>query len=131
MTKCVTLRVAKTDIQRLLHERPEFAQSFILLVLARKARVEEDLLDQLFNSTERRLARVLLLLANIGKEGGPESTAMQVSQEVLAKMIGATRSQVSHFMNKFRRLGLIEYNGNIQVHSSLQSTILNGMPDGA
>jgi CRP/FNR family transcriptional regulator, cyclic AMP receptor protein len=94
-------------------------------ILARKDRVEEDLVDQLFNSTEKRLARLLLLLANFGKEGRPEPIVAKISQEVLAEMIGTTRSRVSHFMNKFRELGFIDYNGHLEVHSSLLSVVLN------
>jgi CRP-like cAMP-binding protein len=98
---------------------------FVAHVLARNARVEEDLVDQLFNSTEKRLARILLLLANFGKEGRPEPINAKISQETLAEMIGTTRSRVSHFMNKFRDLGFIEYNGHLEVHSSLLSVVLN------
>jgi CRP/FNR family cyclic AMP-dependent transcriptional regulator len=96
--------------------------------LARNSRVEEDLVDQLFNSSEKRLARVLLLLANFGKEGRPEPVIAKISQETLAEMIGTTRSRVSHFMNKFRKLGLIDYNGNIEVHSSLLNVVLRDQP---
>jgi CRP-like cAMP-binding protein len=98
---------------------------FVSHILARKDRVEEDLVDQLFNSTEKRLARLLLLLANFGKEGRPEPIIAKISQEVLAEMIGTTRSRVSHFMNKFRELGFIDYNGHLEVHSSLLSVVLN------
>jgi CRP-like cAMP-binding protein len=97
---------------------------FLSHVLARNARVEEDLVDQLFNSTEKRLARVLLLMANFGKEGRPEPIPAKISQETLAEMIGTTRSRVSHFMNKFRQLGFIDYNGHLEVHSSLLSVVL-------
>ncbi len=106
MTECVTMRVAKTDIQRLLRKEPAFSHMFMSHILARNARVEEDLLDQLFNSTEKRLARLLLLLANFGREGRPEPLIAKISQETLAEMIGTTRSRVSHFMNKFRKAGL-------------------------
>jgi CRP/FNR family cyclic AMP-dependent transcriptional regulator len=125
MTECVTMRVAKTEIQRALHDEPAFSHMFISHILARSARVEEDLVDQLFNSTEKRLARVLLLLANFGKEGRPEPIIAKISQETLAEMIGTTRSRVSHFMNKFRQLGFINYNGHLEVHSSLLSVVLN------
>jgi CRP/FNR family cyclic AMP-dependent transcriptional regulator len=125
MTECVTMRVEKSEIQRVLQEESAFSKMFILHILTRSARVEEDLVDQLFNSTEKRLARVLLLLANFGKEGRPEPIAGKISQETLAEMIGTTRSRVSHFMNKFRDLGFIEYNGSIEVHSSLLSVVLN------
>jgi CRP/FNR family cyclic AMP-dependent transcriptional regulator len=129
MTDCVTMRVEKSEIQRVLHEEPAFSEMFISHILTRSARVEEDLVDQLFNSTEKRLARVLLLLANFGKEGRPEPIAGKISQETLAEMIGTTRSRVSQFMNKFRDLGFIEYNGHIQVHSSLLSVVLNEQPN--
>jgi CRP/FNR family cyclic AMP-dependent transcriptional regulator len=124
MTECVMLRVSKTEIMRVLHEEPAFSEMFLSHVLTRSARVEEDLVDQLFNSTEKRLARVLLLMANFGKEGRPEPIAAKISQETLAEMIGTTRSRVSHFMNKFRDLGFIDYNGHLAVHSSLLSVVL-------
>jgi len=97
-------------------------------LLTRNSRIEEDLIDQLFNSSERRLARMLLLLANFGKEGSPQPISPNISQETLAEMIGTTRSRVSHFMNKFRKLGLIDYNGNIVVHNSLLSAVLHEKP---
>jgi len=124
MTECVTMRVDKTEIQRVLHDEPTFSQMFVSHILTRNARVEEDLVDQLFNSTEKRLARVLLLMANFGKEGRPEPVIAQISQETLAEMVGTTRSRVSHFMNKFRKLGFIDYNGHLEVHSSLLSVVL-------
>lgn len=124
MTECVTMRVAKTEIQRVIREEPVFSQMFMSHILAKNARVEEDLLDQLFNSTEKRLARLLLLLANFGKEGRPEPVVAKISQETLAEMIGTTRSRVSHFMNKFRKSGFIDYNGHLEVHSSLLSVVL-------
>ena len=102
---------------------------FIAHILTRNARVEEDLVDQLFNSTEKRLARLLLLLANFGKEGRPEPIVAKISQETLAEMIGTTRSRVSHFMNKFRQLGFISYNGHLEVHSSLLSVVLSDQPN--
>ena len=129
MTESVTMRVEKTEILRVLQNEPAFSQMFISHILARNARVEEDLVDQLFNSTEKRLARVLLLLANFGKEGRPEPIVAKISQETLAEMIGTTRSRVSHFMNKFRHLGFIDYNGHLRVHSSLLSVMLNDLPD--
>ena len=104
---------------------------FISHILARNARIEEDLVDQLFNSTEKRLARVLLLLANFGKEGWPEPIVAKISQETLAEMIGTTRSRVSHFMNKFRQMGFIDYNGHLEVHSSLLSVVLNDQKSNA
>jgi CRP/FNR family cyclic AMP-dependent transcriptional regulator len=125
MTDCETMRVDKTEIQRVLTDEPAFSQMFISHVLARNARIEEDLVDQLFNSTEKRLARLLLLLANFGKEGRPEPIVAKISQETLAEMIGTTRSRVSHFMNKFRKMGFIDYNGHLEVHSSLLSVVLN------
>jgi CRP-like cAMP-binding protein len=128
LTKCVIARVSKADITRVIHEEPAFAELFIAHLLARNSRVEEDLVDQLFNSSEKRLARILLLLANFGKEGRPEPIIAKVSQETLAEMIGTTRSRVSFFMNKFRKLGLIDYNGNIEVHSSLLNVVLRDHP---
>lgn len=128
MTDCVTMRVTKLEIQRVLQDEPVFSRMFISHILARNARVEEDLVDQLFNSTEKRLARMLLLLANFGKEGRPEPIVAKISQETLAEMIGTTRSRVSHFMNKFRHLGFIDYNGHLEVHSSLLGVVLNEQP---
>jgi CRP-like cAMP-binding protein len=124
MAECETMRVEKAEIMRVLLEESAFSQMFLSHVLARSARVEEDLVDQLFNSTEKRLARVLLLMANFGKEGRPEPIKAKISQETLAEMIGTTRSRVSHFMNKFRELGFIEYNGHLEVHSALLSVVL-------
>jgi CRP/FNR family cyclic AMP-dependent transcriptional regulator len=124
MTDCVTMRVETSEMQRALNRQPTFSRMFLSHILTRGARVEEDLVDQLFNSTEKRLARLLLLLANFGKEGRPEPVDAKISQEVLAEMIGATRSRVSHFMNKFRKAGYISYNGHIEVHSSLLSVVL-------
>jgi CRP/FNR family transcriptional regulator, cyclic AMP receptor protein len=129
MTDCVAMRVDKAEIVRVLQDEPTFSAIFISHILARNARVEEDLVDQLFNSTEKRLARVLLLLANFGKEGKPEPIIAKISQETLAEMIGTTRSRVSHFMNKFRSLGFINYNGHVEVHSSLLSVVLNDQPN--
>ena len=125
MMECTIMRVERTEMLRVLRDEPEFSEMFISHILARNARVEEDLVDQLFNSTEKRLARLLLLLANFGKEGRPEPIVAKISQETLAEMIGTTRSRVSHFMNKFRQLGFIEYNGHIEVHSSLLSVVLS------
>ena len=122
------MRVEKKEIQRVLHDEPAFSRMFMSHVLARNVRVEEDLLDQLFNSTEKRLARLLLLLANFGKEGRPEPLIAKISQETLAEMIGTTRSRVSHFMNKFRHAGFIDYNGRVEVHSSLLSVMLTDLP---
>ncbi len=128
MTECEAMRVQKSEIQRVIHDEPAFAQMFVSHILARNARVEEDLVDQLFNSTEKRLARLLLLLANFGKDGRPEPILAKISQEMLAEMVGTTRSRVSHFMNKFRKLGFINYNGHLEVHSSLLSVLLADAP---
>jgi CRP/FNR family transcriptional regulator, cyclic AMP receptor protein len=128
MTECEMMRVEKTEIQRVIHDEPAFSQMFVSHILERNARVEEDLVDQLFNSTEKRLARLLLLLANFGKEGRPEPILAKISQETLAEMIGTTRSRVSHFMNKFRQLGFIKYNGHLEVHNSLVSVLLADQP---
>ena len=128
MTECVIVRISKADITRVIHEEPAFAELFIAHLLSRNSRVEEDLVDQLFNSSEKRLARTLLLLANFGKESRPEPIIAKISQETLAEMIGTTRSRVSHFMNKFRELGLIDYNGHIEVHSSLLNVVLHEQP---
>jgi len=128
ITECVIARISKADINRVIREEPSFAELFISHLLARNIRAEEDLVDQLFNSSEKRLARTLLLLANFGKEGEPEPILAKISQETLADMIGTTRSRVSAFMNKFRQLGLIEYNGNIEVHRSLLNVVLHEKP---
>jgi CRP/FNR family transcriptional regulator, cyclic AMP receptor protein len=124
MTECVTMRVEALEMRRVLRAEPEFSQMFVSHILTRSARVEEDLVDQLFNSTEKRLARLLLLLANFGKEGRPEPVVAKITQEMLAEMIGTTRSRVSHFMNKFRKAGFIDYNGHLEVHSSLLNVVL-------
>jgi CRP/FNR family transcriptional regulator, cyclic AMP receptor protein len=128
MTESVIVRITKADITRVIHKEPAFAELFIAHLLARNLRVEEDLVDQLFNSSEKRLARILLLLANFGKEGRPEPIIAKISQETLAEMIGTTRARVSFFMNKFRQLGLIDYNGHIEVHSSLLNVVLHDQP---
>ena len=122
------MRIEKEAIIRVLHDEPRFSEMFLAHLLARTIRVEEDLVDQLFNSSEKRLARALLLLANFGKEGRPEPVITKVSQETLAEMIGTTRSRVSFFMNKFRKLGFISYNGTMEVHSSLLSVVLHDQP---
>jgi CRP/FNR family transcriptional regulator, cyclic AMP receptor protein len=126
MTECAMMRVEILEMRRVLRAEPEFSQMFVSHILTRSARVEEDLVDQLFNSTEKRLARLLLLLANFGKEGRPEPVVANITQEMLAEMIGTTRSRVSHFMNKFRQAGFISYNGHIELHSSLLSVVLTG-----
>ena len=118
------VRVDKATMVRLLHRDPDFSERFIAYLLSRNVRIEEDLVDQLFNSSEKRLARLLLLLAHYGKDSRPETVVPQVSQETLAAMIGTTRSRVSFFMNRFKKLGLIHYNGGLQVHSSLLTVIL-------
>ncbi len=128
MTDCVIVEMPKESIIRVIHEEPAFAEMFIAHLLHRNTRVEEDLVDQLFNSSEKRLARTLLLLANFGKEGEPEPILAKISQETLAEMIGTTRSRVSSFMNKFRQLGLIDYNGHIEVHRSLLNVVLHESP---
>ena len=126
MTECTIMRLQKTSIVRVLHDEPAFSEMFMSHLLARTIRVEEDLVGQLFNSSEKRLARLLLLLANFGKEGRPEPLIAKISQETLAEMIGTTRSRVSFFMNKFRRMGFLDYNGEgLEVHSSLLNVILH------
>jgi CRP-like cAMP-binding protein len=119
------MRVAKAEMLRVLHAEPTFAELFTAHLLTRNSRVEEDLVDQLFNSSEKRLARTLLILANFGKGGDPQPISTKISQETLAEIIGSTRSRVNVFMNKFRKLGLISYNGKLQVTSSLLSVILH------
>jgi CRP-like cAMP-binding protein len=123
------MRLEKASVVRVIHDEPAFSEMFIAHLLARTIRVEEDLVDQLFNSSEKRLARMLLLLANFGKDGRPEPVIAKVSQETLAEMIGTTRSRVSFFMNKFRKLGFIHYDGGgLEVHSSLLNVILHDQP---
>jgi CRP/FNR family transcriptional regulator, cyclic AMP receptor protein len=129
MTECEIMRLEKAAMIRVLHKEPAFSEMFIAHLLARTIRVEADLVDQLFNSSEKRLARALLLLANFGKDGRPERIIAKVSQETLAEMIGTTRSRVSHFMNKFRKLGFIAYNGHLKVHSSLLNVVLHDQPE--
>jgi CRP/FNR family transcriptional regulator, cyclic AMP receptor protein len=125
MTACTLTRIEKAAAIRVLHDEPVFSEVFLQHLLARAIRIEEDLIDQLFNSSEKRLARVLLLLANFGKEGVPQTVIPQISQETLAEVVGTTRSRISHFMNKFRKLGFISYNGHIEVHSSLLNIVLH------
>jgi CRP/FNR family transcriptional regulator, cyclic AMP receptor protein len=124
MTDSRVVRVSKVEMLRVLHAEPSFAELFMTHLLMRNSRVEEDLVDQLFNSSEKRLARTLLLLANVGKDGGPQPITTPISQETLAEIIGTTRPRVSIFMNKFRKLGFIDYNGHLEVHSSLLSVLL-------
>jgi CRP/FNR family cyclic AMP-dependent transcriptional regulator len=124
MTECSIMRLERAAMIEALHES-KFSELFILHLLHRNSRVEEDLVDHLFNSSEKRLARALLLLANFGKEGGPNTVIAPISQETLAEMVGTTRSRVSSFMNKFRRLGFIDYNGSLHVHSGLLNVVLH------
>ena len=126
VTEVSVVRVERQAMIRLLHERSLFSERFMAHLLARNVRVEEDLVDQLFNSSEKRLARVLLLLARFGKEGKSEPVIANISQEVLAEMVGTTRPRISGFMNKFRKLGFIEYNGGLHIHSSLLNVLLHG-----
>ncbi len=128
ITECEIVRLEKPAMIRVLHDEPAFSEMFVAHLLARTIRVEEDLVDQLFNSSEKRLARALLLLANFGKDGRPEPVIAKVSQETLAELIGTTRSRVSHFMNKFRNLGFIDYNGHLEVHTSLLNVVLHDEP---
>jgi CRP-like cAMP-binding protein len=125
VSDCLLLSIGKKAIMRLVQQQPEFSSLFVSFLLARNIRYEEDLVDQLFNSSERRLARILLLLSHFGKEGKPEKIFPKISQEDLAHMVGTTRARVSHFMNKFRALGFIDYNGGLEVHSSLLSVVLH------
>jgi CRP/FNR family transcriptional regulator, cyclic AMP receptor protein len=128
MMECEIMRLAKAAIIRVIHNEPTFSEMFMSHLLTRTIRVEADLVDQLFNSSEKRLARALLLLANFGREDKPEPVIAKISQETLAEMIGTTRSRVSSFMNKFRQLGLIDYNGKLEVHSSLLNVVLHDEP---
>jgi CRP/FNR family cyclic AMP-dependent transcriptional regulator len=128
MTECSIMRLDKATMIRVLHDQSEFSEKFMSHLLTRNIRVEADLVDQLFNSSEKRLARMLLILAKFGKEGKPEPVIAKVSQEMLAEMIGTTRSRVSFFMNKFRKLGLIDYNGHLEVHSALLNVVLHDDP---
>jgi CRP/FNR family transcriptional regulator, cyclic AMP receptor protein len=128
MTESLIVRLEKTAITRLIRQEPKFSEMFIAHLLSRTIRTEADLVDQLFNSSEKRLARLLLLLANFGKDESPQPMIAKISQETLADMIGTTRSRVSFFMNKFRKLGFIDYNGDIEVHSSLLNAVLREKP---
>ena len=125
MSDCLLLRIEKAAMMTALHKRHQFSEFFVTYVLSRNIRYEADLVDQLFNSSEKRLARILLLLARYGKEGQPERILPEISQETLAQMVGTTRQHISNFMNKFRKLGLIDYNGGLEVHSSLTDIILH------
>jgi CRP/FNR family transcriptional regulator, cyclic AMP receptor protein len=128
MTDSVIARLERSAIMQVIHQEPAFSEKFIAHLLGRSIRIEANLVDQLFNSSEKRLARLLLLLANFGKEGTPEPVIAKISQETLAEMIGTTRSRVSYFMNKFRKMGFIDYNGGIEVHSSLLNVVLRDQP---
>ena len=121
----VLVRIDKQAMIRVLHDEPSFSELFLMYLLSRNIRIQEDLVDQLFNSSEKRLARVLLLMAHFGKEGKSEAMIPKISQEMLAEMVGTTRSRISLFMNKFRKLGFLEYNGGIHVHSSLLNIVLH------
>lgn len=125
LTPATILRIERAEMIRVLHEEKSFSEIFVTYLLSRNTRIQEDLVDQLFNSSEKRLARALLLLAQFGKEGTPETVIPKISQEALADMIGTTRSRVSFFMNRFRKMGFIEYNGTLSVHSSLLNVILH------
>src|ERR1700686_803397 len=128
MDECVVTRIEKVTMIATIHSEPEFSELFMSYLLTRNSRIEEDLIDQLFNSSKKRLARFLLLLANFGKEGKPEPIVGKFSQETLAEMIGTTRSRLSFFMNRFRKLGFIEYNGKLEVHNSLLNVVLHDNP---
>jgi CRP/FNR family cyclic AMP-dependent transcriptional regulator len=128
MTESVIMRLDKASVVSVLHEEPKFSEMFMAYLLARNARVEEDLVDQLFNSSEKRLARVLLLMANFGKDGRPEPVIAKISQGTLAEIVGTTRSRINVFMNKFRKLGFINYNGELEVHNSLLNVVLHDNP---
>jgi CRP-like cAMP-binding protein len=125
ITGCTALKIERKEMIRVMHEEPSFSEMYLKFLLVRSMRQQADLVDQLFNSSERRLARILLLLAEFGKAGEPEPLVPPISQETLAEMVGTTRSRVSFFMNRFRKLGLIEYNGRIRVHKSLTNVILH------
>ena len=129
MEECVITSITKEAMIATLRTEPKFSELFMAYLLTRNSRIEEDLIDQLFNSSEKRLARLLLLLAHFGEEDRSQSILLNISQETLAEMIGTTRSRVSAFMNKFRKLGLISYNGNIEVHNSLLNAVLREKPE--
>lgn len=129
LTECTIVRITKAEVQRMIRAEPDFAEFFIAHLLVRSSHIQADLVDQLFNSSEKRLARALLLLANFGEEGEPEPLLAKITQETLAELIGTTRARISYFMNKFRRLGLIDYNGRIEVHRSLLNMVLHEKPE--
>ncbi|MGP9810376.1 Crp/Fnr family transcriptional regulator [Rhodopseudomonas sp. NSM] len=128
MSDCEIMWISKPAMLAVLHNEPTFSEMFVAHVLARTIRVEADLVDQLFNSSEKRLARALLLLANFGNDSEPKKVIAKVSQETLAEMVGTTRSRVSYFMNKFRKMGLIDYNGHLEIHTSLLNVVLHEQP---
>ena len=128
MDECTITCLEKATMIAAIHKEPNFSELFMAYLLSRNSRIEEDLIDQLFNSSEKRLARLLLVLANFGKEGRPEPIVGKISQETMAEMIGTTRSRVSFFMNKFRKLGFIDYNGKLEIHNSLLSVVLYDKP---
>jgi CRP/FNR family cyclic AMP-dependent transcriptional regulator len=130
LTACTALKIARDEMIRVMHEEHNFSDMFLKFLLARSMRIQADLVDQLFNSSEKRLARILLLMAEFGQPGSPETTIPKISQETLAEMIGTTRSRVSFFMNRFRKLGFVEYDGRIRVHKSLLNVVLHDqLPD--
>jgi CRP/FNR family cyclic AMP-dependent transcriptional regulator len=129
MSECSIMRLEKSCVVRVLHDEPAFSEFFLSYLLSRNIRIEEDLVDLLFNSSEKRLARILLLMAKFGKEGQVEPVIPKISQETLAEIVGTTRSRVSFFMNRFRKLGFIEYNGGLEVHSSLLNVVLHNSGD--
>jgi CRP-like cAMP-binding protein len=130
ITECTALKIGREEMLRVMHEEPGFSDLFLKFLLTRSMRIQADLVDQLFNSSEKRLARILLLMAEFGAQGGPEATIPKVSQETLAEMVGTTRSRVSFFMNRFRKLGFVEYDGRIRVHKSLLNVVLHDqLPD--
>ncbi len=129
MTDCELMRIEKDAMMRALHSEHSLSDMFVAYLLSRNIRYEEDLVDQLFNSSEKRLARILLLLSHFGKEGKPEKVIPKISQETLAEMVGTTRSRVSFFLNRFRKLGFIQYNGEMEIHSSLLNVVLHDSPD--
>jgi CRP/FNR family cyclic AMP-dependent transcriptional regulator len=125
LTACIALKIARDEMIRVMHEEHNFSDLFLKFLLARSMRIQADLVDQLFNSSEKRLARILLLMAEFGQPGSPETTIPKISQETLAEMIGTTRSRVSFFMSRFRKLGFVDYDGRIRVHKSLLSVVLH------
>jgi CRP-like cAMP-binding protein len=129
MTDCELMRMENKAMRHALHREHKLSDMFVAYLLGRNIRYEEDLVDQLFNSSEKRLARILLLLARFGKDGRPEKVIPKISQETLAEMVGTTRSRVSFFMNRFRKLGFIKYNGELEIHSSLLNIVLHDPPE--